>query len=502
MTNIKSHLKFTGILFLFLMYSCSEDTIEEGQTGTITGNVVSLGDNLPLANVKITTQPSSSTVFTDELGEFIIEDILVEQYSVQAEKEEYLVDFESTNVLANKTVNVVFELQISTANNKPPAKPILIAPEMNTEGAPLSVEFIWNPAIDPDEDDELTYKLTLQNDQNNTVEVFEELTNTTLTVNTLTYSTKYFWSVSVSDQINEPVISETSNFKTLATPEYDYLAVRKIGSNNVIYAAKEDGSLLQLTTESTNSWRPRKNTTTQKIAYLQSVGGQTHLFTMNEDGSNKVQVTQSIAVNGFNLDDLDFAWKPTGEILIYPNFNKVFQINADGSGVSVFYESTNGNFITEIDWSENNDITALKTNNNEGYNVEIFTMDTTGTIIDVVLSGVSGAAGGLNLNVDGTKLLYSYDVSGSELPSYNIQESRLFIYNSGMNDSTQLNTHTTFGYNELDPRYSPNEDSVIYTYQGKAINSTKYIYKHFFNKDYDLNSTLLFTDMSMADWEL
>ena len=501
MNNIKSHMKFVGILFLFFMYSCNEDKIDEGQTGTLTGNVVSMGDNLPLANVKITTQPSSSTVFTDELGEFIIEDILIGQYSVQSEKEGYLVDFESANILANTAVNVVFELQISTANNKPPSKPVLIAPETNMVGSPLEVEFIWNPSDDPDEDDELTYKLTLQNDQNNTVEVFEELTSTTLTVNSLTYSTKYFWSVSVSDQINEPVISETSNFKTLSTPEYDYLVVQKNGSNNVIYSAKEDGSLLQLTSESTNSWRPRKNTTSHKIAYLQSVGGETHLFTMNEDGSNKVQVTQSIPVSGFNLNEIDFAWKPTGEVLVYPNFNKIYQINADGSGASEFYELTNGNFITEIDWSANNDIIALKTNSSEGYNVEIFTMDTSGTIIDIVLSGVSGAAGGLNLNVDGTKLLYSYDVSGSELPSYNIQESRLFIYDSSTDNSTQLNTLTTIGYNELDPRYSPNEDGVIFTYQGRAINSRKYIYTYAFNQDGEENLTLLFSDMSMADWE-
>ena len=112
MNNIKSHMKFAGILFLFFMYSCNEDKIDEGQTGTLTGNVVSMGDNLPLANVKVTTQPSSSTVFTDELGEFIIEDILIGQYSVQSEKEGYLVDFESANILANTAVNVVFELQI------------------------------------------------------------------------------------------------------------------------------------------------------------------------------------------------------------------------------------------------------------------------------------------------------------------------------------------------------------------------------------------------------
>jgi len=502
MNNIKSHIKFAGIILLFLMYSCSEDTIEEGQTGTLTGNVVSMGDNLPLANVKITTQPSSSTVFTDELGEFIIPDILVEQYSVQAEKEGYLVDFESTNVLANKTVNVVFELQISTANNKPPAKPILIAPEMNTEGAPLSVEFIWNPSIDPDEDDELTYKLTLQNDQNNTIEVFEDLTATTLTVSTLTFSTKYFWSVSVSDQINEPVISETSNFKTLSTPEYDYLAVRKIGSNNVIYSAKEDGSLLQLTTEWTNSWRPRKNTTTHKIAYLQSVGGETHLFTMNQDGSNVFQVTSTISVSGNNLNEIDFSWSSNGDRLLYSHYDKLYVINKDGSGLQAIYQTPDGSNITECDWSNDESMIALKTNDNSGYNVAIYTIDMLGNILTTVLSGVDGAAGGLNISVDNKLLLYTYDTSEYESVDNRQLDSHIFVYEFATDLATDISLNKLDGTNDLDPRFSPNEAEVIFVNTSNDGISTKSIYRMDLDEfDGFDDRTELFIDTYMPDWE-
>ena len=48
----------------------------------------------PLENVKITTNPASTTVFTDSEGNFKIEDILVGDYSVQAEKDNFETSFE------------------------------------------------------------------------------------------------------------------------------------------------------------------------------------------------------------------------------------------------------------------------------------------------------------------------------------------------------------------------------------------------------------------------
>ncbi len=49
---------------------------------------------MPLENVKISTNPTSSIVFTDSDGNFEIQDVLVDDYSVQAEKDGYLTQFE------------------------------------------------------------------------------------------------------------------------------------------------------------------------------------------------------------------------------------------------------------------------------------------------------------------------------------------------------------------------------------------------------------------------
>lgn len=61
------------ILSIYLvvgLHSCSEDTLNENGEGTLTGTVVKKGDNTPLEDVKISTSPASTTVFTDENGFF------------------------------------------------------------------------------------------------------------------------------------------------------------------------------------------------------------------------------------------------------------------------------------------------------------------------------------------------------------------------------------------------------------------------------------------------
>ncbi|GHC55552.1 carboxypeptidase regulatory-like domain-containing protein [Ulvibacter litoralis] len=488
-------------LLLLVFASCSEDRIDGFQTGSIKGIVVASGSNEVLQDVKISTQPATSTVFTDSQGMFTLDNVPEGTYSVQADKEDYLSGFEAANVLANGAVEVIFELNLSNSSNTPPSTPLLIAPENNSEDLALEVEFEWE-ATDNDDTDTLEYTLILYNDSNSDVLEFTGIEENTFTVEDgLNFGTKYFWQISVVDGVNPPVLSELFSFKTTTSPELDYLFVRKVGDNNVIYSGDNLGNEFALTSSGTNSWRPRRNTETGKIAFLRSVGGAVHLFTMNEDGSGQFQVTNSEPVNGFNFDEVDFAWSPSGDRFLYPSFEKLYIINADGSGKAKFYETSNGNFITEVDWSRFNDIIAIKTNNLYGYNVEIYTIDISGNLLYTALTGQPGGAGGLDLNVDGSKLLYYYDESGSQLPEYYLQKARLYIYDN--NDPTNprdLDTGVEVGFNNIDPRFSPNENEVIYTQVGVGIGSTKNIYFHNFEV-LESNFELLFQNASMADWE-
>lgn len=459
MKNLTYKILFTVSVLVFLL-GCSEETITITGQGTLTGKVVEKSTNIPLENVKISTNPNTSTVFTDVEGNFQISNINVGDYSVKAEKEEYIVKFEGATIQESVSANIIFELEVETANNDAPDAPVLIEPANDSEDISLTIDLVWS-ASDP-EDDELTYTVEILNDQNNDVLTYTELTDTTLTVSGLMYNTKYFWQVTSNDGINNPVSSSVFNFRTLEFPENRIFFTRKISENNVIFSTDEEGNEIQLTSQSSNSWRPRKAQSLNKIAFLRSNGGQTHVYTMNLDGSDVQQITSAVPVNGFNFEEIDFEWTSNDAQILYPSFDKLYRINSNGGGLNQVYQTTNGNFITEVDWNQNTSTIVLKTNNSDGYDVEIFTVNLSGVVQDIILQGMPGAAGGIDLSFDGTKLLYTRDVTGNQNQEYRQLNSQVFIY-----DFTTMTTNNTIsfekppGTNDLDAKFSPTEAEVI-----------------------------------------
>ena len=158
----------------------------------------------------------------------------------------------------------------------------------------------------------------------------------------------------------------------------------------------------------------------------------------------------------------------------------------------------NGNFITEVDWNQANARIALKTNNSVGYEVEIFTISTSGVVQDIVLQGINGAAGGLDFSYDGTKLLYTYDVSGSENVDYRQFDTDIFIYDFVSSSATNLSTDKPAGTNDLDVQFSPNEAEVIFMNTSNDGVSQNNIMKL---EIIDVtNRSLFIEDGKMPDW--
>lgn len=483
---------------VILFFSCQEETIEDSSVGTITGKVVLEGSNEPVENAKISTNPASSTVFTDALGEFILEEIPVEEYSVQAQKDSLLAEFEGATVIANSTVNLVFEMQPESILNDAPIAPQPISPVDNASDLETNVDFVWLSS-DTDED-EINYTLELRNQLNDDVLVFENITDTTYTVQGLNYNRKYFWQVSASDGQAEEVRSEIFAFRTLEVPEARQLVTRKIDGNSVIYSVNEDGETFQLTSSNTNSFRPRKNIETNKIAFLRTLGGQTHIFTINADGSNPVQITSNVPVAGFNLDVIDFSWANNGNALVYPNFTKLYKVNATGGGTTLLYQTTDGNFVTECNVAEDDSKIALITNNVNGYNAKIFVINNSGTITSTVLENQPGAVGGLEFSADANELLYTRDISGFENPNYRQLNSHMFIYDFIDQDALDISVNKVPGTNDLDPRFSPTEAEVIFVNANNDALSTKNVFMSNILNNNE-SRELILSNASMPDWE-
>jgi Tol biopolymer transport system component len=502
---MKNKYIILAVLVVAFFTNCSETTVDFIQYGTIKGRVVKSKSFEPIENAKVTINPTNNAVFTDVDGYFIMPDVEVGDYSVGASKEGYLANFQPATAIADKEVNVIFEMDDDNSLNRPPSTPELITPTDGSENQELSVELIWS-SKDPD-NDPIIYQLEIKNDYDNNILKVGSLTDTTYVVSDLKYGAKYFWQITATDSINADVLSPVNTFKTKVDPQNRYFYTRKnANGNNIIYSVNFDevagvpNNEVQLTTEAKNSWRPRKNQAANIVAFLSTYNNETHLFTMNPNGSNVQQVTSAVPVTSNNLNEVDYAWSSNGDRLIYPHYDKLYMINKDGSGLQEIYQTADGSYITECDWSNDGSIIALKTNDITGYNVAVYTIDMNGTVLTTILSGVPGAAGGLNISIDNKLLVYTYDISGYENVDGRQLNTHIFVYDFATAIATDISdTSIIAGTNDLDPRFSPNEAKIIFVNTSNDGISTKSVYT--MDTSTGNNRNKLFDDVAMPDWE-
>lgn len=487
-----------NILMCFiLLVSCSENQVVGKGNGVIKGRVVDSRTSLPIENAKISSSPATSTFVSDKDGYFVFNAVPEGDYSFKAEKDGYIARFLPATATMNITREILFELHISTDNNKPPEIPVLTAPVDNVKGQLLKLNLSWTAS--DKESDPLTFVVTLKNLTTDVVKTYPDIKTTTLEISGLSYSTKYSWQVSASDGINTPTNSVTSSFTTLAFPNPRFLYIKKVNNNNVIYTADEALNELQLSPSEVNSYRPRKNLEIKKIAFIGSDGSQNHIYTMNEDGSGITKVTNSIPIAGFNMEHVSYCWSTNGSQLIYPNFDKLYRINADGSGLVQLFQTPNGKFISECAWSHDGSQIVLKVNNGSGYKVEIYVINTSGVRLYDVLLETTGAVSGLDISFNNNKIIYTRDVSGNENSVYRRFDSRIFIYDAGTNLTTELSAGKQDGFNNFDVKFSPNEAEVIYTNTSNDGISPNNIQKA--NNSTSSSGTDLFKGGSMPEWK-
>ncbi len=491
------------------MVACQEDTLDTLNTGTLEGTVVSRGANTPLQNVKITTNPASTTVFTDVDGKFVIEEITAGEYSVQAEQQDYQTAFEAANVQEGGISNVVIELDSLEADNLPPLRPRLLSPTDEATGVGRSPNLVWSSSAN--DDDSINYSLELRQADPVEITIIEQITDTTVTIESLKIGKTYFWQVTADDGINDPVVSEFASFTVQGISDNRYVFVRNVDGNPVIFSGDEPAgqledqinqNVIQLTESDQSSLRPKINYTAGKIAFIGLEGGESHLFLMNPDGTDRTQLTLANQIAGFNLNQLEFAWNNEGNALYYPSFNRLLQVGIGTGDSRVVFEAAAGEFVSEVAVNPVTGLLALKTNDASGYNVRIIIVNPdTGLVEEVIVQGIPGAFDGLDFSQDGNRLLFSRDISGAENASYRRLDNRIFEYDLDSGETEEINTEKPVGLNDLDPKYAPNDGFVIYTRTSNDGISERVIQRTQLTPNDAVINELLFTDASMPFWE-
>ena len=496
---MKNLIYTTICLIAVFLFSCQEDTITPEVFGTLVGQVVFEGNNLAIENASISTNPPTSTVLTDNLGRFSIDNIKTGSYTIRAEKSSLLSAIETVTIFEGKTTNVVIQMTEADESNTPPDAPKTPGPANGKTGLGIELTLSWE-AIDAD-DDVLTYDVYLFNSlQSPNTLIAENLTENTLPVDGLKYGITYFWQVVIKDGKADPVYGEVWQFSVGPFPNHPFVFTRVNNGKYDIFGAQSANPnlpLYQLTELPGSNYRPRISPSGHRIAFLSNNFPNTQLYTMKRDGTDITLVQAPVPVDGNDKFQLDFAWSPDGTKLLYMNEERLYRINLDGSGFELFAELNTGEEFVEVDWAPVTHKIAARTVGSMPYQSRILLYDENGNFLQEVVTDLPGNTGGPAFSVAGNSLLYTQDVAGLETPDGRQLNTHIFLKNLNTGAVTDLSVEKEAGYNDLDPRFSPNGALVIFVHTNNVPNSPKDIYT--MNLDGE-GRTLLFENAEMPDW--
>jgi len=492
---MKKQLTYSILFFLLVMItSCQEKTFEPEVFGSLFGEVLLNSDNTPLENVKISTNPPTSSIFTDDAGRFALENVPTNSYTIRAEKDGLITSVESVTVYENQTANVIIEMVPDTMDSQTPDAPFDPTPASGSIDQPVDLTLFWS-SFDLDGDALLFDVILYNSDQTQSMTLASAVPDSMLEV-TLEYNTTYFWQVSASDGFNDPVFSEVWSFTTEPFPDHRFLFAREVSGKYEIFSSDEEGTAIQLTDNVNNNWRPIMNRQRTKIAFISDAGIEPQIYIMNRDGSGITQVT-TVPISGTNNLELDFCWSPDGTQLLYMNNTNLYRINIDGSGFNLFVEAPPGFYFVECDWTDQNDLIIARTTGADPYNSLIYTFSIAGNYLGQVYSNIPGGTGGPIFSIDGTSFLYTHDISGYQAVDGRQLDATVFIKNINNQAMSDLSGGKPAGTNDLDPRYSPDGSKIIFVNTNNDGISQKNIWT--MNLD-GSGRTLLFENAEMPDW--
>ncbi|MEJ8801230.1 carboxypeptidase regulatory-like domain-containing protein [Pontibacter sp. H249] len=496
------------LIFLFTLLigftSCNEDTIEPKGEGTIEGVVVTADAGTGISAVSITTTPGTSAVVTDENGKFKITGVPWGDYNITAKKAGFDQEIVSVSVKEEKEndgetiAGVTIILTQIKDNQTAPELASNPVPKVDSVDVPIAVTLRWMGNAKKGET--LTYDVLLYESGSLQKNMLVQGTSDTSFVATqLKYNTTYFWQVISKNSSGKSINGTVWKFKTAPLPDARYLFARMVNGNYDIYSS--DGvstNAFRLTNSFSREWWPVMSPRRNEIAYSSNAGVNTHIYRMRRDGSDKEQVT-TVPVAGYHNQGIGFAWSPDGGQLLYANYDNLYRVNRDGSGLTLIAKAPADRHFRMVDWtSQGNKIVAQTIGSNIN-DAEIYIMNADGSGMMQLVGNEAGRLESPSFSVDGRQVIYTRDVAGFETMEGRQLNSRIFIQNLDGTGLIDLSANKTAGTNDLYPRFSPDGAKIIF-----VNTSNDGISKHevwIMNAADGSERELLFSDAETPDWK-
>ncbi|WP_266369042.1 carboxypeptidase-like regulatory domain-containing protein [Tellurirhabdus rosea] len=496
------------------LWGCNEDfSVEPVIYSAVRGKVQFDQTRLPAKGVSVRLSPTGRTVETDSTGTFRFDTIAAGRYTVQASLPGYSTEFITVEVEAERVAVITLNLKTDRSQNRPPNAPTLVAPALGSDTSGTKVKLKWK-ATDPNRDT-LTYTINLIREGDTQPTSYTTAADS-LEVTGLRYATTYYWQVLANDGTNDPTSSPLWSFRTRAFPDLQYVFARRVNGQFQIFASNAGTDNIQLTDVGGN-WRPIVSPNGERIAFISNREGDPHIYVMNRDGSNARRITGTPITSVAPTTELSFCWSPDGTQILYPSNNRLYIVSATGTfgeGFRTVVTAPDGRFFAGCDWTEQGNrivarvITAdfydneiwLYTPEGAGYNQRpLFGRRPGGRISNPVFS------------LNGRTVMFSYDTENLQTSQpLGLQENAsIFLFD--INSSSLLNVSNPQqggggggqgggkpkGFNDLEPRFSPNGARIIFTYISATGTGARTIWAMDVTGQ---NRTQLIADGENPDW--
>ncbi|WP_224996165.1 carboxypeptidase-like regulatory domain-containing protein [Cesiribacter sp. SM1] len=488
------------VLVVWGVVACNEDTIEPTGNGSVRGVVIDAETNSPLQAVSITTNPPTSAVITNEEGVFMINNMSRGDYTITAQKLGYKNRTVSVAVRNGEQRDVTLVLEETDAAVSGPGLAGSPSPGENAADQPIDLTLRWQ-APEAGESDSLTYDVYLYESGNTQGrKVAEAISDTSVVVRNLMYNTTYFWRVAVQDNNGRITNGDIWSFTTLSLPEARYLFARPAGEGdyNVYSSDGTTANTFRLTSGLSREWWPRLSPLRNAIAYSSNAGEEPQIFIMNRDGSGKRQLT-TVPVAGYHNQGIGFVWSPDGSSLLYPNYDKLYRIARDGSGLTqVATAPANRNFRM-ADWTDRGDKIVVQTIGSDINDSEIYIMNADGSGRELLVEDLPGRVESPSFSIDGNNVLYTRDVSGFENLEGRQLNAHIFRVRTDGTGVVDLSRNKPEGTNDLYPRYSPDGAKIIFVNAPNDGVGPADVYM--MNASDGSERVRLFQNATMPDWQ-
>lgn len=494
---------------LLFLGSCREDTISIDSYGRLIGEVLDSETLAPIPGANITTNPETNLEVTDEFGEFVIDSLLEGSYSIRGRVSGYEDGIISVQVQGDRITSVKLLLSKSLDLNSPPSVPTVVQPANGERGLDPGVTLAW-AGTDPD-GDSLTYDVYLfTSDTSTAIPLALETTDTFLQIHNMDFGRLYYWQVVADDGVNPPVFGEVWSFSVREYPkdEFRYVFVRPVDGNFALFGGKapldpmDEELAFQLTGGNRPFWRPRlRPILRDEMAALHLVGTEIHIYTMNRDGSEPMQVTNNVPLRSKDENLASYCWSPTGDQLLYMNFGRLYKINKDGSGLTLIAEADDGFLFTGVDWTSLNNNTIVATAERpDSYRSKLylFQMDSVpATRLETVLDGQIRSP---VFAPSGKLIAFSFNSANDFAADGRPLNSQILVYNTDTGSLINLSFAKTPGTIDVQPRFTNGGAKVLFVNKASDNIGPSRVLQMDVLTTQNQTRTLLFNNADMPDW--